>query len=43
MAENELVVSKTHILETVSNDKTWFYVLYDSFALQGDAEVPCIG
>lgn len=39
VAENELVVSKTHILETVSNDKTWFYVLYDSFALQGDAEV----
>jgi septal ring-binding cell division protein DamX len=39
VAENELAASKAHILETVSNDKTWFYVLYDSFALQGDAEV----
>ncbi|MDG2087743.1 MAG: hypothetical protein P8J68_03285 [Arenicellaceae bacterium] len=40
---NDLAISKAHVLETVSNDKTWFYVLYDSFELQGDAEVAVHG
>jgi hypothetical protein len=43
ISRNDLAISKAHILETVSNDKTWFYVLYDSFELQGDAEVAVHG
>jgi hypothetical protein len=43
VSRNDLAISKAHVLETVSNDKTWFYVLYDSFELQGDAEVAVHG